>query len=329
MDIARLFTDFHLPIASPGERHYHQGWINTPCPFCSGNPGNHLGYCYDPTSKFFGRFVCYRCGGKGTLRVLSRLLRIDDEIRLIGIVAKYGIITSWTRNPPTTTLTKKKKLSTKEANLPPLIRCLKEVSGAVRYLRGRKFDPEEIEGLWKVMATGPGSVIRTGDGKSVDFSYRIIIPVFRKGKLVTYQGRDWTGKSSKKYLACPPWAEGWPIKDTLYGVDEADDAGNGDAVLMEGVTDVWKYGPGAVACFGIKHRQTQIRELARRFDRVTIAFDPEGAARIQARKITRELEEWGLEVRSPRLPRGKDPGDMDREELRRMLRNGKKEMPKM
>ncbi len=316
MDVRRLFTDFHLPIASPGERHYHQGWLNTPCPFCSGNPGNHLGYCYDPTSRFFGRFVCYRCGGKGTLRVLSKLLRIDDDVRLIGIIAKYGITPGMRR--PILPPTKRRKLA-READLPPLLRRLKEVPGAVRYLVGRKFDPEEIEGLWKVMATGPGSIIRSEDGRSVDFSYRIIVPVFLKGKLVTYQGRDWTGKSSKKYLACPPWAEDYPIKDTLYGADEAEESENNEVVLMEGVTDVWRYGPGAVACFGIKHRSSQIRELARRFDRVTVAFDPEGAAKIQARKIARELEEWGLEVKSTRLPRGKDPGDMNRNELKKIL----------
>jgi len=314
MDIERMFSDFHLPIASPGERHYHLGWLHTPCPFCSGNAGNHLGYCMDPASRFFGRFICYRCGGKSTMRVLSRLLRIDDEARLLAIMAKYSIAPQ-TRHliPP-----RKRKLA-REVNFPPLTRSLGEVPGAVRYLLGRKFDPDEIQDLWRIMATGPGSVVRTREGKSVDFSYRIIIPVFLRGKMVTYQGRDWTGKSSRKYLACPPEAEGYPIKDLLYGADEAEESGDGEAVLMEGVTDVWRWGPGAVACFGIKHSPHQIRELARRFDRVTMAFDPEGTARMQARRIAKELEWLGLEVRSPRLPWGKDPGDMEREDLRRRL----------
>lgn len=309
MDIVRLFADFHVPIASPGQRHHRQGWVNTPCPFCTGNPGNHLGYCTDPRSEFFGRFVCHRCGGKGTLRVLARLLRVEDEGRLLAMMAKYGGAVPIRHLPPP-----RREKVPRTADLPPQMRCLREVPGAVRYLLGRGFNPEELGRDWDVRATGPGAVVRGKDGGGLDFSYRLIIPVYRHGKLVTYQGRDWTGKSPRKYLACPPWAEGWPIKELLYGLDgETGD----EVVLMEGVTDVWRWGRGgAVACFGIKHRPAQVRELARRWDRVRVAFDPEAAAQGQARRIIRELEEWGLEVSKMRLPKGMDPGDMTREDLK-------------
>lgn len=309
-----LYRDFHVPVAGPGDRHYGgEGWVNTPCPFCSGNPGNHLGYCVDPASRFAGRFVCHRCGGKGTLRALSRLLRVEDEGRLWAIMAKYGSVTPRAALAPTR---KAKVLRT--VDLPPLTRRLGEVPGAVRYLRGRGFDPEEIERLWRVGATGPGSVVK-GKSGSLDMSYRIIIPVLLNGRVVTYQGRDWTGKSPRKYLACLPELEGWPIKETLYGLDEAGDSQ--EVALMEGVTDVWRWGPGAVACFGVKHRPEQVRLLARRFDRVLVAFDPEGGAKVQSRRILRELKELGVEVRRLLLPKGKDPGDMAREDLLRLARS--------
>lgn len=312
MNLIKLFRDFHIPMASPGQRHYRQGWVNTPCPFCTGHPGNHLGYCIDSKSEFFGRFVCHRCGGKNTFRTISKLLGIEEEARVWSIIGQYGgatkrtiLSTRMVLRPP------------RNVDLPPRTTRLMEVPGAIRYLKGRKFDPEEIEQVWKVMATGPGAVVKSKDGKQLDFSYRLIIPVYHQDKLVTYQGRDWTGKSSRKYLACLPELESRSIKSLLYGMDLVS---TNETVLMEGVTDVWRYGAGAVACFGVKYHQNQVRELLKRFDRIVMAFDPEAVAKIQTWKLMRELKENGVDVIRMKLPKGRDPGDMTREELFKLLK---------
>jgi DNA primase len=195
---------------------------------------------------------------------------------------------------------------------------LLSVPGACKYLTSRKFDPEELEVKWGVMATGPGAVLKLGD-RTVDFSYRVIIPVYYKGKMVSYQGRDWTGRNSPKYLSCPNAIEGMPIKSTVYGLDECQER---QAVVVEGAFDVWRIGPGAaVALFGIKHRLSQIKLMVERFDHITMLFDPEPRAKLQALSVARALESCGVGVRMIVLPSGdKDPADMSKDELRGVLK---------
>jgi len=313
MNFHQLVKDFKLPYSSPGQRHYRQGWINMPCPFCSGNPGNHLGFCLDPSSIFHGRFVCHRCGGKNTFQVISKLLQITEEEKVWGLLFRYHI----TRSAPLPVTKPKLRMKPlRNVNLPPKTMCLGKVLGAVRYLRKRGFDFEELEALWGVQATGPGSLVNTERG-SLDFSYRLIIPIYHQDKLVTYQGRDWTGKSTKKYLFAPPEIESRSAKNLLYGLEKVE---SDEVVLMEGVTDVWRYGKGAVACFGISYSQQQMLELAKRFTKVIVVFDWEARARLQARKLIKELEEWGVDCTMVKLPKGKDPAEMNREELKGLVR---------
>jgi hypothetical protein len=308
MDIVQLLKQFHINPAGPGQRHYRKGWVNLPCPFCSGHPGNHLGFCVDPKSRFFNRFVCHRCGGKGTFRALKAILRIEDDWRVSELIQRFGGTTGEWRPQQ-----KPAKRIIREIRLPPNSKKLTSVAGAASYLKSRGFDPEEIEEVWGVVATGPNSKV----GR-VDYSFRLIIPVTLGGKVVTYQSRDWTGKCDpkRKYLACLPEFESVPIKDTLYGLDQSD--GMGMVRLMEGVTDVWRWGPGALGIFGMKVTQNQILEIIRRFDQAVLMLDEEGEARKKARQTAAELTCWGLETQRVRLPRGKDPGSMNQEELRRL-----------
>jgi len=314
MNFLRLAQDHNLDIANPGDRGYRQGWVNVPCPFCTGNPGYHLGYCADSRSQFTGRFVCWRCGGKGELRAIESLLKISRR-EAINLLQAYGGST-YRPNTPKTPVSS--PVGKRNIKLPPNTRPLASVAGAVKYCRKRGFDIEELETVWQVQATGPGSIIRVGD-KPIDYSYRLIIPIYRDGVLVSYQGRDWTGRAGdKKYLACPKELESLHHKDTLYGIDLCKDTVTG--VLVEGVTDAWAVGPGAVACFGVKYREPQVRILAKRFREVTVLFDPDPAGKLQALKIINKLKERGVTVHRVRLPKGKDPADMNREELRRLLR---------
>lgn len=247
------------------------------------------------------------------IKTLSKLLNVSTQ-EASSICSLYGGKLQFVKSSP---VSKPKIL--KDCVLPPNRQDLSLCKGAQHYLSLRRFKWQELAKTWLIQATGPGSVISI-DGKPLNYSYRLIIPIYYEGKLVTYQARDWTGKRSPKYLAAHPSKESKPIKSTLYGLDQADGE---EAVLVEGVTDVWRIGAGAVACFGVKYRPEQVRELMKRYKRVIVVADPEPRANLQMRRICKDLEEHRVEVRQVRLPKGKDPADMTKEEIRRLIWTGK------
>lgn len=297
MDIERLYLDNNIEVCPEGNKHHRHGWINTICPWCDGNPGYHLGYCIDKDSTYYLRFVCWRCGGKKTIATLAKLLR-STEGQVYKIIERYGL-TRYVRSPSP----RKQIVPILPTRLPPGSVPLHLIRGAVKYLESRGFDASKLEQEWGLQATGPGSIVSVLDRK-IDYSYRIVIPVYYKGTIVNYQCRDWTGKSSKKYLACHPMNETWPLKKTLYGLEKVKDQ---KVILVEGVTDVWNT-PGSVGCYGIKYRPEQIR-LLMAFDEIDVMFDPDPQAKQQAAKIVRVLREYGKKVQLIYLPKGKDPAE--------------------
>ena len=42
MDIVQLYQDHNVDFMTEGHPHCRPGWVNTVCPFCTGNPGYHL-----------------------------------------------------------------------------------------------------------------------------------------------------------------------------------------------------------------------------------------------------------------------------------------------
>ena len=56
MDIERIYRDYNIPHATEGHKHCREGWVNTACPFCSGNEGLHLGY-----NNADDYYFCWRC----------------------------------------------------------------------------------------------------------------------------------------------------------------------------------------------------------------------------------------------------------------------------
>lgn len=151
-----------------------------------------------------------------------------------------------------------------------------------KYLEKRKFDADKLEAFWGLKGTGPAGV----------YCWRVIAPITYKGQLVSYQGRDITGRSDTKYRACPSKEETVDHKKTLYGLDQT--RGKSRCIVVEGITDVWRFGEGAVCTFGIEYTKSQVKLLSS-FDLVFIAYDQgdstseEKAAKKQARKLASEL----------------------------------------
>jgi len=300
MDIIRLFLDYRVDFKTEGHKHCRPGWVNTPCPFCTGNEGYHLGY--DTAGDYFS---CWRCGGKGVVTALSRLLHIpESEVR--NILPQYG------------GKTRRRKAPEAKVQLLPF----KHPSGTGplllnhrRYLEKRRFDPDALVEQWGLLGTGPVSTLRTQE-KVIHYSHRILIPIYWEGVEVSFQTRDVTGKHDLRYIACPEERETIKHKHLLYGTTERFQSP--EAVVVEGVTDAWRFQGKAVATFGIKYTPKQLRLLSKLFQRVVVIFDSDPQAIEQANRLVAELKFRGVRAETVRIE--DDPGSMSDREAHSLLR---------
>lgn len=289
MDILQLYKDYGVPHETEGHKHCRPGWVNTACPFCTGNPGLHLGATLDGRS-----FVCWRCGFKPVRKALAKLLGIsEDQVRQV--ILKYGGV-------PAKAKEIKRRVRKKAHTLPS--GCVPMAKRHRAYLEKRNFDPDRLERDWGLVGTGPISLL---DG--IDYKHRIIAPITWDGQQVSFQGRDITGKHKLKYLACPEERELVRHKDILYGRQQ-DWVSVG--ICVEGITDVWRLGGRSFATFGIKFTNRQRRLIAKTFDQVFIIFDDEPQAQAQAAILKADLE--FLNVPATIVKVEGDPGGMDQGE---------------
>ena len=285
MDLQSLFHEHHIPFGTGGShRNVRDGWIGIDCPWCDGTGSGryHLGIHPDTHAS-----TCWRCGPKRLGDVLARLLRIPlhQAITLLGEVPKSPRIDS------------KAGLRRGVFQHPPGLGPLLEPH--LGYLRGRGFDPGVLERLWGLK--GIGIAPRLG--------WRIWIPVLLNGEVVSWTTRTIGNKTASKYIHAKPEQEAVPIKHLLYGIDYV----RSSMVVCEGLADVWRIGPGAVAVMGLQITKEQIGlmgNVPKRF----ICFDNEPAAQQRAGELCRTLKVFEGDTSNVRLE-ANDPGEAGSEEL--------------
>lgn len=278
MDIEKLYIDYRIPIAPSEHRHSRPGWVNTSCPFCTGNPGYHLGY--DNTGD---KFVCWRCGGHGTLYTISNLLKIPiDKAR--DILQQYGALTVSKSQPKHKPRKKPFKLPENTGKLMP---------SHIWYLEKRGFDPEYLKEKFFIKGTGPYAPLKLKD-KTLDYRHRIVIPFVWDSKVVSFDSRDITEKASNKYQACPEELETIGHKDILYCNEEIFKYDT--TVCVEGPTDVWRLGTRSFATSGIKYKRSQVRLMAKLFKRIAVLYDDDPQAILQANKLVADLRFRGIDA---------------------------------
>lgn len=302
MDIIQLYRDYNIPYKTEGHKHCREGWVNVPCPFCTGNAGYHLGW--DIRGEYF---VCWRCGGHSIKSTLITLLKIPPK-EVYEVLRRYK-----GRNK---LFVPEAKVLMHSFKLPS--DCSEELMSAHRkYLEKiRKFDVEQLQRDWNIMGTGMLSRLDTGEknNKVLDYSWRILIPIYWEGKMVSFTARSINPKNEQRYMACPENRELVNIKHTLYGKPEHwGDLGIG----VEGCTDVWRLGPLAVGFYGIKYKPAQLRLVPKFFKRFPVVFDDDPQAVIAAEKLVEELKFRGVD--SFRFPIKGDPGSMSPDDARHLV----------
>lgn len=197
------------------------------------------------------------------------------------------------------------------------------------YLVKRGFDAELIS-YFHLRYCHKGQFIyhdHEGKRRWQNYDKRIVIPIYDlDGELRTFQGRDITGETDRKYL----FPNGLPgTARFLYNAFNC--IGLSDIVMCEGVFDVMATkqafdedvalrNVGQVGSFGknLSHGSNngddQLGVLAQMkrmgLKRVTIMFDGEKTALMAAMKSAKRVESLGLEVKVAVLPNKCDPNEV-------------------
>lgn len=284
IDFEKFCLDYKIDIAPKRHQHSRKGWINVGCPLCaSSHKSFHLGY-----NQREGYFKCYRCGWHPTEKIIAAFARVTADNQLYEIIKEYKGRSSYT--PQDISVIRPENIT-----LPTGTQIMTERHK--KYLRERNFDPDKLEREYGLLGTGP-------DG---DYRWRIIAPIYFNRRLVSYQGRDITGQQFAKYKGCKDELEVIPHKNILYGWDQIPYHSE-KCMVVEGITGVWRLGPGSLATFGVEYTTYQLRLLASRFKDIYLLFDPDQAGE-KAEKITDELMALGkdahvLEITIPEFDSG-------------------------
>jgi DNA primase len=286
-DVRAYLKHIGIPFWEEGNKNVGRGWIGLQCLFCA-DSHNHLG-----VSLSFKNYSCWKCGTTGSLLSLitelegisygAALDRIDDFQSILPIEPEV-----------------QERLQGNHNDILPY-GCLEKLTAGQRgYLSKRRFDPDRLVELWDLRAgpiTGP-------------WSYRIIIPVRLRNRIVTWVGMDTAGVHAAKYKAAPTRESYVPTGELVYGADHT----GKNVLVVEGATDVWRMGPGTVGLLGMGTTEYKVDQLlALGAERYFIMLDGEPLAVRNAHKIAKDLVRGGKEAEVIELAEG-DPADMSDED---------------
>lgn len=309
MGIMQFLEDYNIGYSTSG-KHARPGWVQVECPFCAGNPGYHGGF--NVGAAFYN---CWRCGWHPMVEVVMALTGMAFA-EAKKVIKKYEMLKGDEEEQADNIDLAKVPLSLEMPERNKMLFTPREKA----YLSNRDFDPEKIAKTWGVY--GAGHLAYCKCGKMHDYRFRIVIPIVYREKCVSFTARAISKNLTEKYLSCPENAEAMHHKHILYGMDHAKGP---NAIIVEGPTDVWRLGFGAIATFGIKYTQQQLLLIARTYQSVTILFDPEDEAQLQAHRLCAELLGLGVRAETENLyainPEASDPADLLQEDANEFMRS--------
>lgn len=288
-DLERLFEDNEIEYWTKG-KNCSPGFVNINCFYCD-DKHNHLGIRISD-----GKATCWKCGDKGNIyNVIKDLLDISDS-KIRKFIKPY--------KDDFVEVKKEKRVTTNTELILP-----KEATSILpekhrQYLISRGFNPEYLQKKYKIMAC---DILG-------DYKFRIIIPIFFKGKLVNFAAKSIDDNANLKMMNCPNDKAVIQRDSLLYNIDNIK---NRKAIVVEGFTDTWKMGDCAVATLGTKFTNAQISLLSYYCDDIFIMFDSkikDENAPVQAEKLAHKLYGLVKHVEVIYLDNG-DPGDLTFKEV--------------
>lgn len=282
MQFTEILNRYRIPRAPDSHHHVTTGFVQIDCPFCSkGSERWRMGY------SLAGRFfTCWKCGSHRLLETLSELTG-----------EPFRVCRRWLDDLPIEQ-TRKEILEGKLV-IPKGVGPLLPIHR--KYLKGRKFDPEELQALWGIK----------GIGQAGRLAWRLWLPLASNGEICSWSTRS-VSRGKIRYINARPEEERWPAKTMLMGLDYVRHA----IVVHEGWFDAYRTGPGAVATMGLVVTKDQVLAISRIPIRV-ICFDNEDQAQLRAEKLCRQLEVFPGSTYRIRID-SHDPGEATATETKRL-----------
>ena len=284
-DIKEYLDDRGVTYSESG-KNVTEGWLNISCPFCDDH-SNHLGI--DPTTM---KMSCWRCGPQGTILNLIR------EIEGCSYKEAKAIVELFQTSIPYYTKNSIERRVIEGNILPKQAEELKRIHK--EYLINRGFAPDYLIEKYQLKAC-----YTIGD-----YKYSIIVPVIMNGRIVNFTAMS-IGQG-KRYKHCSNEKAIIPMKECIYNIDSVRDT----ALVVEGVTDVWRIGDGAVAVMGMEYTKEQILAIYNSGVRkAVIMFDAGELEKKKGSKLANALSVLIPIVEIIELESG-DPGDFTEKEVK-------------
>lgn len=260
------------------------------CPFCS-DSGFHLGINIEAKT-----ISCFKCGTTGTiLKYLTEELRsFTKALEAVKKIIPRELISF------RETAVRESRVSKVE-----LPKGAKQGLGNrhMEYLRyGRKYpilDPKKLADEYNLHSTGPVG----------RYPNRIIVPVVRNHRLVTYTTISIADEAEERYKHLPETESIISIKDYLYNFHTVKKV----VFVVEGLFDCWRLGETAVPTFGTKVTDAQIRLLAT-IPNVILLFDGDEAGYQACIDVSEKLAAF-TNVYQISMPAGRDPDGLTPHEV--------------
>lgn len=302
MNLLPVLEKLNIRYETEGHKHCRPGWANMPCPYCvGGNFGYHLGFRLDGERCF-----CWRCGGKNVIKALMKITGMTyNQIK--------PLLSQYKGQAPPTSVQSNIKIKRRGFKFPSDLSAL--TPRHKQYLKSRRFNPDKLEKLWDLKATGPLSTL-----DKISYKHRIVAPIMWEGKVVSFQARDITNKHDVKYLACPKPREEILHQHIVYANPLID--WGLPVIVCEGISDVWRFGIQAICTFGIDFLPAQIRAVTSnkrktKNKQIMVVFDDDPQAIVKAEQLVAELLFRGYDAK--KIDIVGDPGAMPQFEANQLV----------
>lgn len=307
-NLIKYFNDKNIQWWPEQHANVSPGWIGTPCLFCNDHL-NHLGI--NLQSK---KYSCWLCKAKGDMQELVMAIESCDEEDAMAIINEYredGLNDQPSIVLPTNTAVSQRNRPSTGSILPSTI-VTKWPTTHLSYLYKRGFKPvKKYINKYNLLPVYTAGIYR----------WRIVIPMFLRNKLVNFTARDITDRTEVRYRHCPNRLAIVPRRELLYNIDNATGR---NLIVVEGPTDVWRIGDGAVASMGTEVTNQQIDLIRQKgFENIYLLFDKE-AEKI-AERVANRLAFVVNRIEILNLIDEEDPGSMSEQttqQIRQILRTG-------
>jgi DNA primase len=274
MNFEKMFRDYHVDYSTRVNR----GWTNCTCPHCDDKTFN------GGFNNIDGHYHCWKCGGHDMKKTLQLVLGIpSNEIK--SVLSEYegrnGVLQELNKKTA-----KAKHLELPSDSFTPAER---------KYLLSRNFSPRFLHEKYGVV----------GGGIAGDWKYRIIIPLYYNGVLVSWTGRSILDKQTLKEKKIPRYKNLaieksiYSSKDLFYNMDKSQGK---SVILTEGCFDVIRLGDkdgnsdNVICSLGTQLTEAQVKLLSQNYEKIFIMFDNEPEAQEKARKFGMKIASMGIEV---------------------------------